>query len=503
MTMRTSGILMHISSLPSPHGIGAMGAAAREFVDFLSHAGQTYWQILPICPTSFGDSPYQSFSTYAGNPYLIDLDDLAAEGLLNKREYEGLDWGTDPLSVDFGLLYERRYGVLKRACARLLAAPPASFTAFCAAQGYWLEDYAFFMALKDLFGGASWQDWPVPLRSRDPAALTEVQSQVADGIAFWRAVQYLFFRQWDALKTYANGKGISIIGDLPIYVSGDSVEVWAHPEQFQLDQNRLPTEVAGCPPDGFSGDGQLWGNPLFDWDFMERDGYTWWISRIRHQCAIYDVLRIDHFRGFDTYYAIPYGAKDAKKGKWRQGPGMKLFRAVNAALGERDIIAEDLGFLTPSVRKLLKDSGYPGMKVLEFAFDSRDESCSDYLPHTYPNKCVVYTGTHDNDTVLGWFDTALTEDADYAKEYLRLTEAEGLHWGMMRAAWGSVADLAVVQMQDVLGLGRDSRMNIPATVGTNWKWRCAPGLFTPALAARLRRDMQLYGRMVKKEDSHE
>ena len=498
--MRTSGILMHLTSLPSPHGVGTMGAAAREFVDFLQAAGQTWWQILPVCPTSFGDSPYQTFSTFAGNPYLIDLDDLRAEGLLEKEEYAPLDWGADPLRVDYGRLYQMRYPVLRRACKRLLAAPGPEYAAFCQKNAFWLEDYAFFMALKEAHGGAPWQDWEPAQRNRDPETLERVRRGLGADIDFWKAVQFLFFRQWRALKDYANARGVGVIGDLPIYVSGDSVDVWAHPEQFQLDGNRLPTEVAGCPPDGFSADGQLWGNPLFDWDFMERDGYSWWKRRIAYQCEIYDVLRIDHFRGFDSYYAIPYGAKDARNGRWRQGPGMKLFRAVEAAVGPKHIIAEDLGFLTPSVHALREDSGYPGMKVLEFAFDSRDGSGSVYLPHNFPRNCVAYIGTHDNDTALGWLDTAPPEDAAYAAEYLRLSEAEGLHWGMMRALWASVADTAIVQMQDLLGLGTDARMNVPSTVGSNWQWRAAPGFTTPALASRLRREMELYCRLPAEVD---
>lgn len=486
---------MHLTSLPSPYGIGTMGAEARRFAEFLSAAGQAYWQLLPICPTSYGDSPYQSFSTFAGNPYLIDLDDLRADGLLQAGEYEGLNWGSDPLSVDYGLLYEQRYLVLWRACERLLAAPPADYGAFCEENAFWLEDYALFMALKDCHRGAPWQEWEEPLRRREADALDRVREERRGEIAFWKTVQFLFFRQWRALKEYANARNVRMIGDLPIYVSGDSVDVWAHPEQFQLDDRLLPTEVAGCPPDGFSADGQLWGNPLFDWDRMERDGYAWWVRRIGYQCGIYDVLRIDHFRGFDTYYAIPYGARTAREGVWRAGPGLKLFRAVEETLGRRDIIAEDLGFLTPSVHALREATGFPGMKVLEFGFDGRDSGGSDYQPHNYPRGCVAYIGTHDNDTALGWLDTASPEDVAYAKAYLRLNEAEGCHWGMMRGLWVSVADTAVVQMQDVLGLGSEARMNVPSTVGTNWKWRAAPDYLAPGLAGRLRREMEVYCRL--------
>ncbi len=495
--MRSSGILMPISSLSSPCGIGTLGAAAREFADFLAAGGQTYWQILPICPTSYGDSPYQSFSSYAGNPYFIDLDDLAAQGLLKPEEYQDLSWGENPQYVDYGLMYETRYPVLKRAAARLLANPPAEYAVFCKTSA-WLDDYALFMALKDKHGGASWFTWEPGVRLRRESALAAAKKELAGEIDFWKAVQYLFFRQWNALKRYANDRGISIIGDVPIYVSGDSADVWANPDQFQLDENGLPTEVAGCPPDGFSADGQLWGNPLFDWDTMKKDGYQWWLKRIAFQFTIYDVLRIDHFRGFDAYYAIPYGDKTAKNGRWRTGPGLDFFKAVNAKLGRQNIIAEDLGFLTDSVRELLRETGYPGMKVLEFAFDSRDNG-SNYLPHCYSPHCVVYAGTHDNDTIQGWMATAPKKDVSFAKAYLRLSSREGYHWGMMRAAWASPADLAVMQAQDLLGLGSEARMNIPSTLGNNWKWRALPGVFTPALAARLRREARVYQRLPKKK----
>lgn len=492
--MRKAGILMPISSLPSPYGIGTMGAAAREFVDFLAEGGQACWQILPVCPTSFGDSPYQSFSSYAGNPYFIDLDDLAEEGLLEKSEYADLNWGDNEEYVDYGLMYQTRYPVLRKACARLLAAEQADFTEFCTEHAVWLEDYALFMALKGANGGVSWFQWPEELRLRRPEAMEKAKVELADEVAFWKAVQYLFFQQWKKLKTYANQNKVSIIGDLPIYVSGDSADVWANPDQFQLDEKGIPTEVAGCPPDGFAADGQLWGNPLFRWDKMKEDGYQWWLRRIAFQFNIYDTLRIDHFRGFDEYYAIPYGDATARNGRWRPGPGIDFFNAVNQTLGEKDIIAEDLGFLTDTVRQLLEDTGYPGMKILEFAFDSRDTG-SDYLPHCYPRHCVVYAGTHDNDTIQGWMATAPEGDVEYAKDYLRLSEEEGWHWGMMRSAWACVADLAVMQMQDILGLGSEARMNVPSTLGTNWKWRAKAGGYDKALAKRLYREMQVYQRL--------
>ena len=492
--MRSAGILMPISALPSPYGIGTLGAEARAFADFLAAGGQSYWQLLPVGPTSYGDSPYQSFSSFAGNPYFIDLDTLAREGLLEGSEFQSLDWGKDPASIDYGLLYETRYPVLHKACGRLLAQDRPDFRAFCREQAFWLEDYALFMALKDAHGGASWMTWPQELRLRRPQALADAARDLAAEVDFWKGVQYLFFRQWDDWKRYVNEKGISVIGDLPIYVSGDSADVWANRSQFQMDEEGRPTEVSGCPPDGFSADGQLWGNPLFDWEEMEKDGYAWWLRRISFQFRLYDTLRIDHFRGFDSYYAIPYGETTARNGRWRPGPGIGFFQTVNRVLGEKDIIAEDLGFLTPSVRQLLRESGYPGMKVLEFAFDSRGEE-SDYLPHNYDKHCVVYAGTHDNDTIQGWMASAPPEDAEFAKAYLRLTEEEGYHWGMMRGAWGSPADLAVMQFQDLLGLGSEARMNVPSTLGTNWKWRTLPGSYGEPLARKLYRDMQVYRRL--------
>ena len=492
--MRRAGILMPVFSLPSPYGVGTLGAEARAFADFLAQGGQACWQMLPVGPTSYGDSPYQSFSSFAGNPYFIDLNELAAEGLLVPSEFQTLDWGDYAHVVDYGRLYAQRFAVLRTACGRLLANRPSDFDAFCAQQTDWLEDYALFMALKTRYGGVSWFAWPQPLRLREAGALAAARAELAAELDFWRAVQYLFFRQWSALKAYANARGVSIIGDLPIYVSADSADVWANPEQFQLDENGVPTEVAGCPPDGFSADGQLWGNPLFDWERMKREGYRWWLRRIAFQFTIYDTLRIDHFRGFDSYYAIPRGETTAQNGRWRPGPGLDFFSAVKREIGPKDIIAEDLGFLTPSVHRLVEETGYPGMKVLELGFDSRD-AASEYLPHRCGTHCVMYTGTHDNDTIRGWLAGAPRADAAYAKAYLRLSAREGYHWGMMRAAWASAADLAVMQFQDLLGLGSEARINTPSTLGGNWQWRATPGAFNQKLARRLRREMQIYQRL--------
>ncbi len=485
---------MSLTSLSSPYGVGAMGKAAREFADFLAAAGQTWWQILPIGPTSYGDSPYQSFSTFAGNPYLIDLDDLAEEGLLKPREYRDLNWGDDPHRVDYGLLHENRFPVLRKAVRRLQAAPPEDYGTFLADNGSWLPDYALFMALKDQSGGKPWQEWEEPLRRREKKAMEKARAKYAREVGFWEGVQYLFFHQWGRLKHYANDRGIRFIGDLPIYVSGDSADVWARPEQFQLDEDLRPIEVAGVPPDGFTADGQLWGNPLFDWEKMAADGYAWWIERIRRQKGFYDVLRIDHFRGFDEYFAVPYGETTARNGYWKKGPGIALFWAVEAALGKQDIIAEDLGYLNDSVRQMLKDSGFPGMKVLQFAFDSRGGE-SDYLPHRYTPNCVCYVGTHDNDTAVGWLESISPEDRQLAVDYLKLTVGEGGAWGLMRSALATVADTVILTAQDLLGLGSEARMNQPSTLGRNWQWRAGEGVFTPELAKKLRHETGLYYRL--------
>ena len=490
---RSAGVLMPIFSLPSPYGIGTMGQAARDFVAFLQAGGQSYWQLLPVGQTSYGDSPYQSFSSFAGNPYFIDLDDLAADGLLKPEEYQGLDWGADPQKVDYALLYETRYPVLQKAVKRLLAAPPADYAAFLAENAAWLDNYALFMALKGENGGKAWSRWPEDERLRRPDALAAAEKRLAGELDFWRGVQYLFFTQWDALKALANLNGISIIGDLPIYVALDSADVWADPKQFQLDKDLNPVEVAGCPPDAFTADGQLWGNPLFDWEGMKEDGYAWWLRRIGFQFRLFDVLRIDHFRAFDAYYAIPFGDKTARNGKWKPGPGLDFFKTVNKTLGRREIIAEDLGFLTETVRKLLRDTKFPGMKVIQFGFDPVNRD-SEYLPHRFNRNCVVYAGTHDNETIEGWLANTTPAVRGYAKRYFQLTRREGWAWGVMRGAWGSVADLAVMQMQDLLSIGDEGRINVPSTLGGNWQWRMLPGQADGKLAQRLLRSTQLYNR---------
>ena len=491
--MRASGILLHISSLPSPHGIGTMGAAAKDFVDFLVKAGQAYWQILPVCPTSYGDSPYQSFSTFAGNPYFIDLDLLAKAGLLQPEEYESIDWESTPGCVNYGALYQKRYAVLHKACARLLAAPPADYADFLAKNAFWLPDYALFMALKDAHNGVCWQQWEEPLRRREPETLAAARAKYAADIDFWQAVQYLFYTQWHDLKAYANAQGIEIIGDLPIYVAEDSVDVWSCPQEFQLDENLVPTEVAGCPPDGFSATGQLWGNPLFDWDAMAANGYAWWVRRIRHLCGIYDVLRIDHFRGFESYWAIPYGETTAKNGRWVKGPGMSLVGVLTGWFRDLDFIAEDLGYPSPEVVQLLNDSCLPGMKVLEFAFDSRDPS--NYLPHSCNFNSICYTGTHDNAPLALWRTEADKADIAFAKKYLGLNDEEGFNAGIIRGGMSCQSRLFVAQMQDYLGLGKGCRMNTPGTSSGNWQWRMLSGEASKKLAKTIHETSRIYGRL--------
>lgn len=493
--VRSSGILMHISSLPSPYGIGTMGEEAYNFVDFLHNSGQRYWQILPICPTSFGDSPYQSFSTFAGNPYFIDLDKLCDEGLLKKSDYENLDWGNDPTYVDYAKLYELRFTVLRKAYNTWKENNQEMLSRFRQTNAEWIEEYAIFMSIKNENGGKAWYEWAPELRLRDPEALQNYRKNHSEDISFWVFTQYMFYRQWNELKLYASEKNVSIIGDLPIYVARDSADVWANPEIFWLDQDLNPVRVAGCPPDGFSATGQLWGNPLYRWDVMKEDKYSWWVRRMKAASEVYDIIRIDHFRGFDSYFAIPYGDETAEFGEWMEGPGIEFFISLEQQLGKLDIIAEDLGFLTQSVHDLLQNSGFPGMKVLEFAFDSRESS--DYLPHTYEKNCVVYTGTHDNETVTGWMHTAPREDIEYAKRYLRLRKSEGYNWGLIKAVWASVGDLAIAQMQDFLDLGSESRMNIPSTVGENWRWRAEKEAFNEELETQIYDITKLYGRLVK------
>ena len=485
---------MPVSSLPSPYGIGCFSAEAYEFVDTLQASGQTYWQLLPLGPTGYGDSPYQAFSAFAGNPYFIDLDTLRDEGLLLEEEYQDLSWGDDPARVDYGRLYDLRLTVLRKAFERFDAGD-ASFAAFREKNAYWLDDYSFFMALKRHFGGAGWTEWEDGLRLRDPDLLKQYRAERRAEREFECFLQYQFMRQWSKLKAYANNNGIRIIGDLPIYVSMDSVDSWANPGLFQFDEKGVPSMVAGCPPDAFSAEGQLWGNPLYDWEYHEKTKYAWWMQRIRRCFELYDVIRIDHFRGFDEYYAIPFKAPDASGGRWLPGPGMRFFKVLREQFPDAPVIAEDLGYLTDSVRQLVAESGCPGMKVMEFAFDSREPG--DYMPYLYEHNCAVYTGTHDNQTLKAWYGELTPEDRQKLETYLDLDgkDEEKVVWAMIRLTLACVADTAVVPMQDYLCLGGEARMNRPSTLGTNWQWRMLPGQFTRELAQKVRKLTDIYGRV--------
>ena len=521
--MRESGILMPVSSLPGPYGIGCFGAEALKFVDFLAAAGQHIWQLLPLSPTGYGDSPYQSCSAFAGNPYFIDLDALKADGLLTAAQLKAEPWGTDPLSVDYGTLYTSRYKVLRAAyaawrekyagrfgCAHYY---PDDYYAFTLTNESWLNDYALYMALKTANGMKSWAEWPREYRLRDAGALAEFAAGQEEEIGFWKFLQYEFAVQWKKVKDYANEKGIKILGDIPIYVSADSVDAWVGGELFELDAQGGFARVAGCPPDYFSADGQLWGNPLYNWPYHKQTGYAWWVRRVRHALGIYDLLRIDHFRGFDTYWAIPAGSPTARTGKWENGPGMDLFRALEAALGKLPIIAEDLGDLVPSVRKLLADSTFPGMKVLQFAFGGGD---NEYLPHNHVKNSVVYPGTHDNTTLTDWWvNTAPAKEKANAAAYLHLTpckptakevaavRTDAARIALLRAALGSVADRAIIPMADWLGLGAEAHLNTPGKLGGNWAWRAAEGFDTALLAGRIEAECAVYCRAkepVEKEE---
>lgn len=490
---RKSGILMHISSLPSEYGIGKFGKEAYNFVDYLVDCKQKYWQILPLSPTSYGDSPYQSFSIHAGNPYFIDFETLTTEGLLNKNDYNNINWCDDERYVDYDKLYKENFKVLRKAYDRFKNNINDAYRRYVKENDYWLSDYALFMSLKDANGGKAWNEWDAPLVKREAKAIRQAKEKYKDDIGFWKFTQYKFFEQWFKLKEYANKSGIEIIGDIPIYVAYDSADVWCSPELFELDENLSPINVAGCPPDIFSPLGQLWGNPLYNWELMKKDGYSWWINRIETARKTYDVIRIDHFRGFDSYYSIPFGDKDATGGQWKDGPKIDLFKAVKESLGKVNIIAEDLGFITPSVKKLLRQSGHPGMKVLEFSFEPSADSM--YLPQNYKNSnCFVYTGTHDNETLKGWVDTENKKNVRYAMDYLGVKRKKDLPWAIIRLAWTSTANTAIAQLQDFLELGSEARMNIPSTVGNNWRWRALKSDFTPELQKKIAKLTRLCGR---------
>lgn len=492
--MRASGILLPITSLPSEFGIGTFSKEAYAFVDFLATAGQKYWQVLPFGSTGYGDSPYQSFSTFAGNPYFIDLEELIREELLTQQECSNVDFGTNPNMVDYDKIYHTRFTLLRLAYQRSNIQQNNEFMRFCNKQEKWLHDYSLFMAVKKHFKDQGIDEWDEDIRRREPEALKRYNALLEEDIEFYKFIQFKFYEQWNRLKTYANDRDIKIIGDIPIYVAYDSADAWANKNLFQFDEEGKPIAVAGCPPDSFSATGQLWGNPLYNWEYHKATDYQWWIDRISYCYELYDVVRVDHFRGFDEYYAIPYGAKDAVIGAWEKGPGIDIFNHIRAALGDVPIIAEDLGFLTDSSRQLVKECGYPGMKIIQFAFDSREES--DYLPHNYEKNCVVYTGTHDNDTIVGWYEKLCEADKRYATDYVNNAHStpEEIHWDYIKFTLASVANLAIIPMQDYLGLGSEARINIPSTLGGNWTWRMDKNCLSVELAKKIEAVTKLYGR---------
>ncbi|MGN1266436.1 MAG: 4-alpha-glucanotransferase [Dorea sp.] len=495
---RTAGILLPITSLPSKYGIGGFSKKAYEFVDWLKEAGQCNWQILPLVPTSYGDSPYQSFSTYAGNPYLIDLDELIAEGVLTEEEVAAEDFGSDPSDIDYEKIYISYYKLLRMAYERSNISRNWEYNQFVEENAWWLKDYALFMAVKGRFGGKAWTEWAEDIRLRYGYSVEYYQRELYFDIEFQQYMQYVFFKQWNALKQYANDNGINIIGDIPIYVAMDSADVWANPELFQLDENNVPTAVAGCPPDGFSATGQLWGNPLYRWDYHRNTGFGWWMGRLAHAFRMYDIVRIDHFRGFDEYYTIPYGETSAINGAWKNGPGIEIFWKMFEVLGEHKVIAEDLGYVTDSVRRLVKESEFPGMKVFEFAFDSRDTgSANDYLPHNYAENSVAYTGTHDNETLTGWFASISDEERSMARKYVcdETTPDDQIYWRFICEVMKSHSHMCIVPMQDYLGLDNTARTNKPSTVGTNWRWRVTEEQLSDKLKKDIREITRRYGRL--------
>ena len=497
---RFSGVLLSVTSLPSKYGIGCFDQAAYDFVDWLEKAGQRYWQILPLGATShFGafDSPYQAFSAFAGNPYFISLEALIEEGVLTEAECEKACFGTDEEKVDYQALFENRLPLLHKAYERADVSHDKGFNAFCAENFWWLDDYALFMAVREFFGGAGWTQWPEDIRMHYGPALDYYREKLYFEVEFHKYLQYKFWEQWSKLKKYANDKHIKIVGDLPIYVSPDGSDVWAQPEMFQLNEHNHPTMIAGCPPDDFAEDGQVWGNPLYDWDYHAKTGYHWWVTRMWYSYQLYDMVRLDHFRGFDEYFAIPAKTGLAKDGHWEKGPGMELFDTLREKLGEKLVIAEDLGFMTEGVRKLVKDSGYPNMKVIQFAFNPADiGGASEYLPHNYPNNCVVYTGTHDNETIAGWFAGLDKENKEFVRTYLddHAVANKWMYKKLCGLAMMSAADTCIIPIQDWLGLDNSARMNTPGTVDINWSWRLKQGLLTDVLAEDVLAVTMRYGR---------
>lgn len=500
---RSAGILLPIFSLPSRYGIGSLGAEARAFADFLKTAGQKWWQILPVGPTGAGDSPYTSVSTFAGNPLFIDLELLEKDGLLDAEDLKAAEV-TEKDRIDYAALRTGREPLLRKAAGRLLEKDAAAVERF-AAETKWVADYALYSAAQTHFGGQPWYNWPdADLRRHEAEAVRLWRQILSEEVRYCTAVQYLFFTQWKSLKDYVNSLGVKFIGDLPIYVSLDSSDVWAEREQFLLDGEGVPTEVAGVPPDYFSAEGQLWGNPLYNWDYMKRDGFGWWIRRVDGAIALFDMIRIDHFRGLESYWAVPATSNTAKVGEWRKGPGMDLLRVLNTWFWQSDVsyIAEDLGTLSPEVHQLREESGLPGMKVLEFAFDGPG---NDYLPHRHKRHCICYTGTHDNDTVVGWYTNASDEEKTFVSRYLGASETEAVRRAMLRCGQSSVADLFVAQIQDYLGYGSEARINVPGIAEDNWNWKLLSGKTTPELAEEICELTHTFGRcwkpVEKKEES--
>ncbi|MGT2847038.1 4-alpha-glucanotransferase [Streptococcus massiliensis] len=495
MKERQSGVLMHISSLPSKYGIGSFGQSAYDFVDFLVRTKQRYWQILPLGTTSYGDSPYQSFSAFAGNTNFIDFDSLLAEGLLEQQDLAGLDFGQDPIKVDYAKIFKARRPVLEHAVKRFLAQKDLSgYQSFVQENAAWLETFAEYMAIKEHFNLVTWLKWPDEnIKLRKPEALAHYRETLADQLTYHRVTQYFFFKQWHELKAYANKHHIEIVGDMPIYVAADSAEMWSQPHYFKTDEQGNPSAVAGCPPDAFTADGQLWGNPIYDWQAMEADGYRWWIERLRESFKIYDVVRIDHFRGFESYWEIPADSKTAATGEWVKGPAYKLFKAVKEELGDLNIIAEDLGYMTPEVEAFREETGFPGMKVIQFAFDPDHESIDS--PHTATNNSVMYTGTHDNNTIMGWYQGEINDkQREYMARYTNRKEYETVPHAMLRTIFASVSFMAIATMQDLLELDGSARMNLPSTVGGNWTWRMTADQLTPEVEAELLDLTKIYRR---------
>ncbi len=491
-TNRKSGVLMHISSLPGPFGIGTLGKEAKNFIDFLSETGQKYWQMLPVGPTGYGDSPYQSFSTYAGNPYFINIEDLKDKGLILEEETWTLYDGHNIEKVDFERLSKERLPLYKLAFSRF-DINDKDFKKFKRKNKSWLEDYSLFMTLKDRHEGKQWNKWDKEYKFRKEIALSKIKKE--DDFEFYNFLQYMFFSQWQDLKTYAMEKNILLIGDLPIYVAEDSADVWANQKVFKLDEDLLPKVVGGVPPDYFSKDGQLWGNPIYDWDYLEETEYKWWLDRIDWNHQIFDLLRFDHFRGFESFWEVPYGDKTAVNGKWEKGPGIKFFNKIKEVLGDIPVIAEDLGDLTEEVVDLVEESGFPGMNILLFSFGPRADS--QYLPHNVKQNSVMYVGTHDNDTILGWLKSGDPEEIEFAREYFNLTLEETFNWGLIRGALTSPSNLCIIQMQDILLLDNFARMNTPGVLGGNWSWRMKKEDLGPLAKIKLEKLTRISGRYNK------